>query len=133
MRCRWLDQFVLGDLLHAIDGSDGAKLVGQIHGQELISSGEHEIFIMQIPAEFSSRVARLSDLTLEGIIGSWLEPPKKEPDKGLLAKLFGGADRKIVETNERPSEFRHNSIREFHRLTRFAVDNERSVFLLQSP
>lgn len=123
-----LDPYILGALLHAIDGSDGDKLAGQIAGQELISSGEHEVFMMLIPRALFRSIAHLEASAIDMMADRWTRPPKA----GFLAKLFRRRT-KLPESPEIPLELRQRTLREFHALTSYAFDSERDLFLVQSP
>jgi hypothetical protein len=129
---RLLDPSALGDLVHAIDGSDPDAVYGQILGQELISSGEHEISIMQVPRAISAVVAEQDEGLLDDIAKRWTKRDQKVLRKGLLAKVLGRYSGKVIPAEEEPIDLKRKVLGEFHALARFASENDLAVFLMQS-
>jgi hypothetical protein len=108
VECRWLDEFALGDLVHAIDGSDSGQIVGQIHGQVLISEEEGEISITVVPRAICHIIANLDESLLETIAGRWAP-------------------------EHVPLDVRRRVLREVKDLMKAAVSSDLVVFLEQSP
>jgi hypothetical protein len=125
---RLLDTYVLGALVHAIDGSDEGKFAGQIAGQQLISSGEHEVFIMLIPRALFRPIAHLDSSTIDAVAERWTNPAPA----GFFARLFRRR-RRPLESQQIPLALRIRTLHEFHDLTSYAMGSERDLFLVQSP
>lgn len=131
---RLLDPLTLGSIAHAIDGSEAAHVAGQIEGQQLISSGEHEVFIMVIPATLCRSVANLDPSAIDVVAERSVRASSSVPRKGILARLFATTTTTTTSsTNDALVDGRRRALREFHDLATIAIEYGRDVFLQQSP
>lgn len=117
-------------LLHAACGLDARKVAGQVYGQQLVSSEEHEITVMLLPEAIVNALAHLDPASLDEVAVRWHHATQ---NASVLHRFLVRPVKRFLGSAQSGIMPHHKALSEIHDLASVALHSHRRLFLMQCP